>query len=147
LLLGVVILLRPKGTTTHFWTGRAYLAVMICLNVSALDIYHLTGGFNIFHVLAVLNLAIILIGISHFLRRTRPRKWLWRHYHYMAWSYVGLLAATINEALVRVPGLDRLTAATNPWLPLAAMAVLMGLSALVIFSRQRSMLDRYGRSE
>ena len=97
LLLGAVIFLRPKGTNSHFWTGRAYLAVMVCLNVSALDLYHLTGSFNIFHVLAVLNVAIILVGISHFLRRRRPRKWLWRHYHYMAWSYVGLLAATLNE--------------------------------------------------
>ena len=145
LLLGTVIFLRPKGMIIHFWTGRAYLAIMFCLNISALDIYHLTGGANIFHALAVVNLAIILIGISHFFHRARPRKWLWRHYHYMAWSYVGLLAATMNEGLVRVPGFDRLAAAANPWLPLAAITVLMGLSALVIFSKQQSMLERYRR--
>ena len=103
LLLGSAIFLRTKGTRTHIWLGKVYLGCMICLNVSALAIYRLTGGFNIFHALAVLNLAIITVAIAHFFRRRGSRKWLWRHYQYMAWSYVGLTAATVNEASCASP--------------------------------------------
>src|SRR5258708_16656837 len=108
LLLGTVIFLRRKGTESHIWLGRFYLPSMVCLNVTALCVYHLTAGFNMFHVLAVLNLAMIALGVIHILRRRRMRNWLWRHYQYMAWSYVALLAATVNEALVRMPFLSRL---------------------------------------
>src|SRR5690349_7876321 len=109
LLLGATIFLRRKGTTAHIRIGWTYTASMLFLNISALSIYHLTGRFNLFHVLALLSLGTLGVGIAQVIARRRWRNWLWRHYQYMSWSYVGLLAATCNEAFVRVPALQRLT--------------------------------------
>jgi uncharacterized membrane protein len=142
--LGAVVLLRPKGTRSHIRFGWAYLTTMICVNVSALAVYHLTGRFNVFHLLAILNLAIIGVALLHILYRRRMRKWLWRHYQYMSWSYVGLLAAAVNEALVRIPFLNNEGAGPSPALQLSATGVLLGLAALIIFSMQRRLLVRYG---
>ncbi len=143
LLLGAIIFLTVKGTRAHVRVGWSYAAIMLCLNGSALAIYHLTGRFNLFHILALFSLITLLVGLVQAINRRRWPNWLWRHYHYMAWSYVGLLAATCNEAFVRVPTLRELTTATGTWLPLLAMSVLVLLCAVVIFTMQRRTLRRY----
>jgi uncharacterized membrane protein len=145
--LGAIILLRPKATKSHIWLGRIYLACMICVNGFGLAIYHLTGGFNVFHLLAIVNLAIILVAIIHIVYRRRMRNWLWRHYQYMSWSYVGLLAGAVNEAMVRVPLLNREGAGPPPWLQLSATVAILGVSALLIFSMQKRMLTLYSMGD
>ena len=143
LLLGARVLLWAKGTPAHVRVGRAYALSMLGLNLSALGIYHLTGRFNLFHLFALISLVTLTIGLAQVVNRRRRPKWLWRHYQYMAWSYVGLLAATSNEAFVRVVALRRVTAATTPALPLLVMAAILVISAGVIFSVQRRTLARY----
>jgi uncharacterized membrane protein len=144
LILGAWIFLARKGTRSHARAGWAYVASMACLNGSALAIYNLTGSLNTFHALALFSLATIAAGIFQVLGRRRWRKWMWRHYQYMAWSYVGLLAATCNEAFVRVPLLQRFAADTAAPLPLLTMAAIVALSGAVIFGMQRRVLARYG---
>jgi hypothetical protein len=124
--------------------GWAYVASMACLNVSALGLYHLTGGFNIFHALALVSLAMVAGGVIQVLGRRRWRRWLWRHYQYMAWSYVGLLAASCNEAFVRAAPLRRLTDRTTAALPSLVMGLLVAACAVVIFGVQVRILARYG---
>ena len=66
----------------------------------------------------------------------------------MAWSYVGLLAATVNEGFVRVSPLQTLAARTAAPLPLLVMACVVVASGVVIFAMQRRVLARYeGRAE
>jgi uncharacterized membrane protein len=144
LLLGAWIFLTTKGTRAHVRAGWAYVASMACLNGSALALYHLTGRFNTFHSLAVFSLATVAAGVIQVLGRHRWPKWLWRHYQYMAWSYVGLIAATCNEAFVRVPAFQRLTATSTAPLPLLGMAAVVALSGAVIFAMQRRILARHG---
>jgi hypothetical protein len=120
---------------------------MACLNGSALALYNLTGGFNVFHALAVFSLATVAAGVIQVLGRRRWRRWLWRHYQYMAWSYVGLLAATINEGFVRVSPLQPLAASTTAPLPLLVMACVVVASGVMIFALQRRVLTRYGGTE
>ncbi len=144
LLLGAWIFLAVKGTRTHVRVGWGYVVSMACLNGSALALYNLTGGLNIFHALAVVNLVMVAAGVAQVLGRHRWRKWLWRHYQYMAWSYVGLLAATVNEAFVRVSPLQQLTAVVGWPLPLLVMAVVVAAAGAVIFALQRRILARYG---
>jgi uncharacterized membrane protein len=143
LMLGAWIFLATKGTRAHVRAGWAYVGSMACLNGSALALYNLTGGFNTFHALAIFSLATVAAGVVQVLGRRRWRKWMWRHYQYMAWSYVGLLAATCNEAFVRVPPLQHLAAGTAAPLPLLGMVAIVALSGAVIFGMQRRVLARY----
>jgi uncharacterized membrane protein len=142
LLLGAVIFLRPKGTRAHVRVGWAYAACMGGVNATALCIYRLTGRFNLFHALAVGSLAMLAGGLAQVVPRRRPRDWLWRHYQYMSWSFVGLLAATNNEAFVRVPPLARLTASTVSALPMLVTAGLVAACGVVIVSKQQALLAR-----
>jgi uncharacterized membrane protein len=144
LVFGTTILLLSKGTRTHVRVGWAYVVCMAGVNATALCIYQLTGHFNLFHALALGSLVMVVVGLGQVVPRRRPRNWLWRHYQYMCWSFVGLLAATNNEAFVRVPVLQRLTTQTLPALPLLTTAALVGVCAVVIVRRQTAILARYG---
>src|SRR4029078_6180974 len=104
------VFLLPKGTRTHVRVGWGYAACMGGVNGTALCVYRLTRHLNLFHAPAVASLGTVAGGLAQVARRPRPRNWAWRHYQYMCWSFVGLLAATDNEAFVRIPALRRLTA-------------------------------------
>lgn len=145
LLLGTFIFLSAKGTRFHIRLGWAYVASMLCVNLSSLILYNLTGRANLFHALALFNVAMVIAGALQVVYRRRLRNWLWRHYHYMCWSYVGLLAASNNEAFIRLAPLRRLVETTSARLPLISLAILLAAAALVIFSNQRRMLALYGR--
>jgi len=145
ILLGLWIFLSPKGTRRHVQAGWAYVAAMLCLNLSGFCIYHITGGFNLFHVVAIINLVLLAVGVAQVIYRTRWRNWLWRHYQYMCWSYVALLTGASNEAFVRIPPLRRLKSETTNWLPLMAAVAIMVGAALIITGRQKRALERYVR--
>lgn len=99
--LGGAVVVMRKGTPRHRWLGRAYLVGMLLLNVSALMIYELFGGFGMFHWAALASLATVLAGYLE-ARRRKPG-WKVRHAFYMSGSYVGLIAALAAEILTRTP--------------------------------------------
>jgi uncharacterized membrane protein len=100
LALGAGVIGAAKATPFHRTIGAGYVAAMIIVNLTALAIYRLTGHFEPFHALAVLNLALLGRGLAAVLRR-RPG-WLPTHYRSMAWSYIGLSAAACSEIVVRL---------------------------------------------
>ena len=103
LILGLALLLRPKGTHVHRRIGRAYVVSMLSLNITALMIYDLYGRFGPFHVASVISLATVGAGfVPVYLRRPRVG-WMQLHATFMCWSYVGLLAAFVSEVAVRDP--------------------------------------------
>jgi hypothetical protein len=116
---------------------------MLGLNLSGLFIYHITGGFNVFHALAILNLALLVVGVAQVLRRPRWRNWRWRHYQYMCWSYVALLAGASNEAFVRLSPLRQLKSDTTTWLPLIVALAIVAVSGLIIVRRQPDRLGEF----
>jgi uncharacterized membrane protein len=146
LALGLVVLLNNKGTRFHRTVGRTYWLVMLVLNVTAFGIYRLNGHFNIFHIFAIVSLATISAGLIPVLLRKQMRNWLTLHYEYMAWSYAGLLAATSNELFAHVPAFKALVRITGQWIMLAALMLILGLSALLISRRRKLMLKKYGRA-
>src|SRR5262245_65904896 len=93
LLLGALVLLERKGTPAHRAIGASYVMAMLLTNLTALAIYRLTGRFGPFHALALASPATVALGLRAVIRRRQG--WLHTHYHCMAWSYVGLLAAAI----------------------------------------------------
>ena len=72
LATGCAVVIRRKATRIHRRIGRAYVAAMLLLNLTALLIYDLYGRFGPFHVAALISLATVLAGIVPVLRR-RPR--------------------------------------------------------------------------
>ena len=56
-----------------------------------------------FHIAAIVSFLTLIAALIPVITR-RPRKsWLTLHYKYTSWSYVGLLAAAVSEAAVRLP--------------------------------------------
>jgi len=105
LAAGGWVVLRPKGTTVHRRVGWVYAASMLIMNGTALLIYRLTGYFGPFHVAAIVSLATLIAGIIPAWRRRPVGNWIEHHYYWMAYSYLGLLAATVAETATRVPAL------------------------------------------
>jgi uncharacterized membrane protein len=103
LAFGTAVMLRRKGTSSHRRLGWAYVASMAGLLSTSFFIYHLFGGFGPFHALAVVGAVTLLGGVLPAWRRRPPEGWLARHYHFMAYSYAGLVAATAAEIAVRLP--------------------------------------------
>ena len=101
--LGVPVLLLRKGTKPHRAIGLLYVMAMLAVNATALMLYHLTGKFGVFHVLALISLSGVLYGVAAAIFRWKH--WLDGHYHAMSFSYAGLLAAAATETIVRVPAL------------------------------------------
>ena len=105
LLAGSIQLGRTTRDAIHKRIGYTYCAAMAVGNLSALAIYKFTGGFNVFHALALYSLFNISMALRPMLVRPRPYQWRRIHYQWVAWSYVGLCAAAVTEALLRVVGL------------------------------------------
>jgi uncharacterized membrane protein len=104
LAFGAAVVLRRKGTSSHRRLGWAYVASMAGLLSTSFLIYRLFNGFGPFHALAVVGAVTLLAGLLPAWRRRPPDRWLSRHYHFMAYSYAGLVAATAAEIAVRLPG-------------------------------------------
>ena len=98
---GLFVVLWRKGKTLHRLIGLVYVFAMLLTNISALMMYHLTGHFGLFHVFALLSLLYTLAGLA--MPLLRSRNWLNAHVQWMAWSYLSLLAASLNELAIRLP--------------------------------------------
>lgn len=101
LISGTVVLFSQKGTIQHKIVGYVYLISMLVVLTTALMIYRLFGGFNIFHFIAIVGLLYIVAGFLPVL--IRPKNWIKRHVYFMYWSVIGLYAAFVAEIMVRIP--------------------------------------------
>ena len=101
IVFGAVTLLLPKGTRWHRTWGHGYVWCMLGLIVTALVTYDLTGGVTPFHLAAVVALVTVGAGLWVALARRPAGGWVEAHATWMAWSYVGLMAAFVAESLTR----------------------------------------------
>lgn len=103
LALGAIVVMRRKGDRWHRTIGHLYVASMLGTNITALNIYRLFGQFGPFHVAALVSLATVVAALIPVLARRPRRRWFELHAYFMSWSYVGLVAAAVSEAAVRLP--------------------------------------------
>lgn len=138
LVLGVWVLLVPKGGLRHRRLGRSYAIAMLVVNATAFGIYRLFGGFGPFHVAAVVSLLTLLAGMRPVLQRPRQAQWATTHMIFMYWSVAGLYAAFVSELIVRIP--QR---------PGAYFGLLVGLASGVVLLTagllQRPLVRRWSR--
>lgn len=137
LISGASVLLRPKGGPRHRIWGKVYFGSMLVMNLSALLIFRLFGGFGPFHAAALASLGTVIPAFVA-VRRRRPG-WLVRHYYWMTFSYVGLLAALVSEVATRLPEAPFWGAVV-----VASLAVIL-IGGVVIFLRAATVLAPFRR--
>ena len=101
LLVGPIIFIRRKGDIPHRWLGRVWAACMLLVTGSALIMYDMRGGVNLFHLFAVMSLATLIPGVWTIrkYKRTRERQYLVAHQHFMSWTYFGLASAGVWQII------------------------------------------------
>lgn len=132
--IGLLQLLRPKGSPMHRARGYAFVYAMLIADGTAMLIFQFTGRFNILHVGAIANLVCIVFAIVPVLRSPRPANWKNQHYYWMCWSYVGLLAAATTELIVRT---SHLATTQQAWTATAATSAVVTVLGYVIINRYR----------
>jgi uncharacterized membrane protein len=141
LAAGLAIFTIAKGTNLHRVIGYVYALSMLGLNLTALTIYRLFGGFGPFHVLAVISLTTLVAGFIPAFTKRPKQVWLYRHYEWILWSYVGLVAAAASEVLTRVPFFDR-SATGFAFAVLLASTVIIFIGASVIYRKREEVVSR-----
>ena len=135
LLVGAAVLVLPKGTRAHRVSGTVYVLVLVVVNVAALSL-HREDTFGVFHALAVASLVTIAVGVSPLLLGKRSPPVIATHAYCMTWSYAGLVAAGCGQLTVAV-GQD-----VGAWVVPVAIVTVLSISAVGIFARVPSTLDR-----
>ena len=139
LVSGAVVLMLPKGTARHRRVGRIYAAAILAINGTALSMYDLTGRPNVFHVIALVNLATLAMGLLALRRwrRTREPSDLVTHQRRMAMNYVGLWMAFVTELLVNpMLGVSRISDPRSHWpLMIALNLTLLGAGGWLVRTR------------
>ena len=105
LIVGLIVLLSKKGTGEHKKLGYIYVLSMLILNISAIPITNMSGSIGLFHVFILISLPTIITAIYIPLFMRNKPNWVSMHFSFMYWSYVGLVAAFINEVMVRLPAI------------------------------------------
>jgi uncharacterized membrane protein len=134
IVVGLIQFLRPKRGPTHRARGYAFVYAMLIADGAAMLVFQFTGRFNILHVGALVNLACIILAVVPVLRSPRPSNWKSQHYHWMSWSYVGLLAAAATELVVRT---SHLATREQAWAVTAATSVVVTVIGYVLINRYR----------
>ena len=101
LATGFYLLASLKGSLRHRAVGRWYVYSQVAACLTALTIYA-TGHFRIFHGMAIVTLAFVLLGVFAARRQAR-RGWALTHVTCMVVSYYMLVGGAVNEAFLRIP--------------------------------------------
>jgi uncharacterized membrane protein len=140
IVVGLMQFLRPKRGPTHRARGYAFVYAMLIADGAAMLIFQFTGRFNILHIGAIANMLCIILAIVPVLRSPRPSNWKSQHYHWMSWSYVGLIAAAATELVVRT---SHLATREQAWTVTAATSAIITAIGHVIINRYRPVSESH----
>lgn len=101
-LTGAIVFLRPKSGPVHRCLGYIYVLSMVTVIVSSFAIYRLTGRFNFLHGAAIVSAITVSLGFKYALLRKPSGVWQMKHFYWMSWSFIGLLAALMAETATRI---------------------------------------------
>ena len=101
IVVGAEQVLRTRRDFLHKCLGYVYVVCMVVADVAILTVYRFNHHFNVFHVGAIANLLCIGMALQPMLAKPRPVQWKLKHYMWICWSYVGLLAAALTEFIIR----------------------------------------------
>jgi uncharacterized membrane protein len=98
LAVGILVLLRPKGTPVHRRRGRVYALTLLVTSLTALGIYR-RGTFFFPHWLAIAALIVTTAGVlaAHF--RIPQKAWLHVHLTCLLTSLYILVGGGVNKVV------------------------------------------------
>jgi uncharacterized membrane protein len=134
IVVGVIQLLRPKGSSIHRALGYAFVYAMLIADGTVMLLFQFTGRFNILHVGAIANMLCIILAIVPVLRSPRPSNWKRQHYTWMSWAYVGLLSGAVTQLVVRT---SDLATREQAWMVTAAATGVVTVVGYVLINRYR----------
>ena len=102
LVLGAVVFAMRKGTIRHRAVGACYVGTLLLSNAVALTVTRSTGGFGPFHVLAIVSLCTLVVGLVPLWILPRGPRAIAVHGITMGFSYVGLVAAGLSQAVAQL---------------------------------------------
>jgi uncharacterized membrane protein len=138
LVFGGVVFAQEKGTRLHRLAGWGYVLAMLALNTAALSLYRDTGHFGPFHWLAVFSLATLLAGLWNIRFAAKRDRGIPVHAHFMAGSYVGVVAAGASQVAVHVPTL------ASGWTVVAVSLAVAAVGLTLSRRKIRPILGRMG---
>lgn len=133
IVVGLLQLLRPKRGAGHRARGYAFVYAMLVADAAAMLIYRFTGQFNFFHAAAIVNFVYIVLAIVPLLQSPRPANWRLRHYYFIAWSYVALIAAAATELAIHAGHIAR----GQIWIVATLASTVATLIGYVLIGRYR----------
>lgn len=101
LVVGIFVLLRPKGTPVHSRRGWVYAMCLLFTSITALGIYR-RGVFFFPHWMAIVAPIITTVGILTARFRIPRTAWLHLHLTCLLTSFYILVAIGVNEIVLRV---------------------------------------------
>src|SRR5262249_14333082 len=126
--IGMVVLIRPKGTAIHKSRGRIYVGAIVVTSVTALGIYRV-GGFFFAHWFGLAALVITAIGATAVHFRIPRVGWMHLHLTCMLGSFYILIGGGVNEVFLRLSFLRRLAPNLN-----SPIVGLTHFSVMVLFA-------------
>lgn len=149
LITGAFVLIRPKGDGQHRLTGYTYFVAFWVLILAGLPMAE--NGITAFHWLSLISAATLIAGLWMILAAKRARtakgraQLVFGHYKFMAWSYIGLVAAGVSQLATRLAvafgGMS-----TFWWAVLLASLAVAGIGAIWIARSDRSVIRRHARA-
>jgi len=107
LAVGIVMLLRAKGTHLHKRRGAIYVVAILITAVTSLGIYR-NGHFIFAHWLAIAAVGATVIGFLAARLKTPQNGWVHVHLTCMLLSCYLLFGGSVNELFLRVNALRSL---------------------------------------
>lgn len=144
--LGAFVLLRPKGTAVHRYTGWLFATLMLAVAMSGVAITVEQGRPSLFLVFSAITLVGVPSGLFAMwkLQTSGDRSWLEGHYYAMVWAYGGLLLALLSQGFLTA-GKARLVPlqGSGGWAFLATIGLANVIAWRMIERRKSAVLDRY----
>ena len=90
LIIGAVMLIREKGTSSHKAVGRVWVGLMLLVSISSFFIFEIRNGAgpSPIHLLSIWTLIALGFALFHIRRGNRRA-----HRSFMIGTYLGLLIA------------------------------------------------------
>src|SRR5262245_21123664 len=100
IIVGAMVLARPKGTFVHRALGFVYVGATFAYCGSSFFMYPSTGRLTPFHLISIQNLVLVSCAVSlpRFLRH-RFRSWYAWHLRLMVYSYIALVVTGLRFVL------------------------------------------------